>query len=98
MDQVNQASAARAAGDHWGAYPLVLVGAVLAVTFAVLFDPEWGGFSLGAVMAVGALLRIAMGGRLAVRRRTTDVLTLALFGVALMVGSLLLQYPWLMPR
>ncbi|MEV7005642.1 DUF3017 domain-containing protein [Streptosporangium sp. NPDC051022] len=95
---MNAASARSAADDRWGPYPLVLVGAVLAVTFAVLFDPEWGGFSLGVVMAAGALLRLAGGGRLAVRRKTTDTITLALFGVALMVGSLLLQYPWLMPR
>lgn len=85
-------------GDRWGPYPLVMAGAVLAVTFAVLVDPEWGGFSLGVVMAVGAVLRLTGGGRLAVRRRTTDAVTLALFGGALMVGSLLLQYPWLMPR
>ncbi|GAA3137530.1 hypothetical protein GCM10017600_53820 [Streptosporangium carneum] len=95
---MNAASARSAADDRWGPYPLVLVGAVLAVTFAVLVDPEWGGFSLGAVMTLGALLRLTGGGRLAVRRRTTDTLTLALFGAALMAASLVLQYPWLMPR
>ncbi|MEV8633326.1 DUF3017 domain-containing protein [Streptosporangium sp. NPDC051023] len=95
---VNAASATSAAGNRWGPYPLVLAGAILAVIFAVLVDPEWGGFSLGAVMALGALFRLTGGGQLAVRRKTTDTVTLALFGVALMVGSLLLQYPWLMPR
>lgn len=90
--------AVSAAGERWGPYPLILAGAVLAVASAVLFDPEWGGFSLGAVMVLGAVLRPSGGGRLAVRRGTTDTLTLALFGAALMAGSLLLQYPWLMPR
>ncbi|MFF4411472.1 DUF3017 domain-containing protein [Streptosporangium sp. NPDC001559] len=84
--------------ERWGPYPLVLAGAILAVVFAVLADPEWGGFALGAVMALGALLRLGGGGRLAVRRKGTDAVTLAIFGIALMVGSLLLQYPWLMPR
>ncbi|WP_165781328.1 DUF3017 domain-containing protein [Streptosporangium minutum] len=83
--------------DRWGPYPLVLVGAVLAVTFAVLFDVEWGGFSLGVVMTLGAMFRLTGGGLLAIRTRTTDTVTLAAFGVALMAGSLVLQYPSLMP-
>ncbi|GAA4226262.1 hypothetical protein GCM10023075_26280 [Streptosporangium album] len=83
--------------ERWGPYPLVLVGAVLAVTFGVLLDPEWGGFSLGAVMALGAVFRLAGGGLLAVRAKATDTLTLGAFGVALMAGSLVLEYPELMP-
>jgi hypothetical protein len=75
-----------------------VVGAVLAVVFAVLVDPEWGGFLLGAVITLGALARLAGGGRLAVRRKPTDVVTLTLLGIALMVGAIFLQYPWLMPR
>lgn len=91
--------ASRAAEVRWGPYPLVVVGAVLAVVFAVVADePEWGGFSLGAVITLGALARLTGGGRLAVRRRLTDFATLALLGIALMVGAILLQYPWLMPR
>ncbi|WP_433251874.1 DUF3017 domain-containing protein [Streptosporangium sp. CA-135522] len=83
--------------DRWGPYPLVLAGSVLAVAFAVLFDPEWGGFTLGVVMTLGAVFRLAGGGRLAVRTKTIDTLTLAAFGAALMAGSLVLQYPTLMP-
>jgi hypothetical protein len=75
-----------------------VVGAVLAVVFAVRVDTEWGGFFLGAVITLGAFARLAGGGRLAVRRKPTDVATLALLGIALMVGAILLQYPWLMPR
>ncbi|GAA3136096.1 hypothetical protein GCM10010466_28600 [Planomonospora alba] len=84
--------------ERWGPYPLVLAGAVLAVASAVMVDVEWGGFSLGAVIMLGAVVRLAGGGRLAVRKKTTDVVTLALLGAALMAGSLLLEYPWLMPR
>lgn len=91
-------NAENAVRERWGPYPLVLAGAVLAVVFAVVADPEWGGFALGAVMTLGALLRLGGGGRLAVRRPATDAVTLAIFGLALMAGSLLLQYPWLMPR
>lgn|GEM_PF-4459664 len=84
--------------ERWGAYPLVVAGAVAAMLFAVLLDmPEWGGFALGAVMTLGALARLAGGGRLAVRRKATDVLTLAGLGIALMVGGLILEYPALMP-
>ncbi|MFF5210783.1 DUF3017 domain-containing protein [Streptosporangium sp. NPDC000396] len=84
--------------DRWGSYPLTLVGAVLAVAFGVFVDPEWGGFSLGVVMLLSAVFRLAGGGQLAVRRKPTDVVTLAVFGLALMAGSLVLQYPDLMPR
>ncbi|MDP9846637.1 DUF3017 domain-containing protein [Streptosporangium lutulentum] len=75
------------------------MGAILALVFVVVADePEWGGFALGAVVLLGALARLTGGGRLAVRRKPTDVATLALLGIALMVGGILLQYPWLMPR
>ncbi|MFJ2031463.1 DUF3017 domain-containing protein [Streptosporangium sp. NPDC087985] len=83
--------------ERWGPYPVVLVGAVLAVTFGVLLDPEWGGFTLGVVMTLGAMFRLAGGGLLTVRTRTTDTATLAAFGVALAAGSLVLEYPELMP-
>ncbi|GIH74317.1 DUF3017 domain-containing protein [Planobispora longispora] len=80
--------------NRWGPYPLVLAGAVLAVAYAAL-APEpnlyWGGFGLGALIALGALIRlIGGGGRLAVRKKATDVVTLGLFGVALMAASVLL--------
>ncbi|WP_326826991.1 DUF3017 domain-containing protein [Streptosporangium sp. NBC_01756] len=83
--------------ERWGSYPLVLVGAVVAVAFGVLLDPEWGGFSLGVVLALGAVFRLAGGGLLAVRTRATDTLILGAFGIALMAGSLVLEYPELMP-
>ncbi|GGK56142.1 hypothetical protein Ppa06_10860 [Planomonospora parontospora subsp. parontospora] len=89
---------ARTTDDRWGPYPLVLAGAVVAVAAAVLVDVEWGGFTLGAVIMLGAATRLAGGGRLAVRKKTTDAVTLAVLGAALMAGSLLLEYPWLMPR
>ncbi|WP_329090203.1 MULTISPECIES: DUF3017 domain-containing protein [unclassified Streptosporangium] len=92
------ARAVNANGERWGAYPLVAVGAVGAMVFAVLLDmPEWGGFALGAVMTLGALARLVGGGRLAVRRKATDALTLAGLGIALMVGGLILEFPALMP-
>ncbi|MFI6453941.1 DUF3017 domain-containing protein [Streptosporangium amethystogenes] len=92
------ARAVNASEERWGPYPLVVAGAAAAMVFAVLLDmPEWGGFALGAVMTLGALARLAGGGRLAVRRKTTDALTLAVLGIALMAGGLILEFPALMP-
>ncbi|MBG0813495.1 DUF3017 domain-containing protein [Planomonospora sp. ID82291] len=90
---------ARTTEDRWGPYPLVLAGAVLAVAYAVLVDVYWGGFTLGAVLTLGALARlIGAGGRLAVRKKATDVVTLGILGVALMGGALILIFkdrlPW----
>ncbi|MBB2909573.1 hypothetical protein FHS43_000819 [Streptosporangium becharense] len=83
---------------RWGPYPLVLAGAVLAVAYAVLLDPYWGAFALGAVLTLGALARLTGGGRLAVRRTATDTITLAVLGIALMAAAIVLEYPDLMPR
>ncbi|GII03466.1 DUF3017 domain-containing protein [Planobispora takensis] len=83
--------------ERWGPYPLILVGAVLAVAYAALVDPYWGGFALGAVIALGAVVRLAGGGRLAVRKKATDVVTLGVLGLALMAGALVLEYSELMP-
>jgi hypothetical protein len=84
---------ARTTDDRWGPYPLVLAGAVLSVACAVLVHVYWGGFALGAVLTLGALARlIGAGGRLAVRQRATDVVTLGLLGVALMAGALILEF------
>ncbi|WP_344975848.1 DUF3017 domain-containing protein [Streptosporangium fragile] len=92
------ARAARPADDRWGPYPLVVAGALLAMVYAVLVDPYWGGFALGAVLTLGALARLAGGGRLAVRRTATDTITLAVLGIALMAAAIVLAYPDLMPR
>ncbi|WP_449061880.1 DUF3017 domain-containing protein [Planomonospora algeriensis] len=84
---------ARTTEDRWGPYPLVLAGAVVAVACAVLVHVYWGGFALGAVITLGALARMAgAGGRLAVRKKATDVVTLGLLGVALMAGALILEF------
>ncbi|GGS81813.1 hypothetical protein GCM10010156_45690 [Planobispora rosea] len=88
--------------DRWGPYPLVLAGAVLAVAYAALApNPDhlyWAGFALGALIALSALIRLAGGGgRMAVRKRPTDAVTLGLLGLALMGGSLVLRFPDLMP-
>ncbi|GIH89560.1 DUF3017 domain-containing protein [Planobispora siamensis] len=83
--------------ERWGPYPLILVGAVLAVAYAALVAPYWGAFALGAVIALGAVVRLAGGGRLAVRKKATDVVTLGGLGLALMAGALVLQYSDLMP-
>lgn len=92
------ARAADPSQERWGPYPLVVGGAIAALVFAVLLDmPEWGGFALGAVMVLGALARMLGGGRLAVRQKATDVLTLAVLGIALMAGGLILEFPALMP-
>ncbi|MEU4829748.1 hypothetical protein [Streptosporangium sp. NPDC023615] len=87
------ARAADAKGERWGAYPLVLGGALVALLGAVLLDlPYWGGIAMGAVMVLGALARLAGGGRLAVRRRATDALTLGGLGVVLMVSGAILEF------
>jgi hypothetical protein len=78
-------------GESWGPYPLILAGAAVAVSLALLVDLRWGGFMLGAVVMIGAALRFAgYGGQLAVRSRKTDVTTLAGFGFVLVLTSLLL--------
>ena len=48
---------------------------------------RWGGFAVGAVLMLGAALRFAgYGGPLAVRSRTTDVITLGLSGFVLVLS------------
>ncbi|MEU6996914.1 DUF3017 domain-containing protein [Nonomuraea sp. NPDC046570] len=80
----------------WGPYPLILAGAALAVLGIFLIDLEWGGFTLGAVLMVGGALRFAgYGGQLAVRNEKIDAITLAVFGFALVITAMFLQYPQL---
>ncbi|QYC38625.1 hypothetical protein Nocox_04990 [Nonomuraea coxensis DSM 45129] len=78
--------------ESWGPYPLILAGAAVGVSVAFLVDPRWGGFALGAVIMVAAALRFAgYAGQLAIRSRSTDVTTLAVFGFVLVLTSLLLD-------
>lgn len=78
--------------ERWGPYPLILVGAVVSVLVAVIVDPRWGGFALGGVIMIAAALRFAgYGGQLALRSKTTDVITLSAFGFVLVLTSLLLD-------
>ncbi|MFI6506700.1 hypothetical protein ACIBCT_03775 [Streptosporangium sp. NPDC050855] len=92
------ARAAEVNEERWGAYPLVLGGALAALVLALVLGlPYWGGIAMGAVMTLGALARLAGGGRLAVRRKATDVVTLGGLGVVLMVAGIILEFKDLMP-
>ncbi|MEU8384156.1 hypothetical protein [Streptosporangium sp. NPDC048865] len=92
------ARAAEANRERWGAYPLVVGGALVALTLAVLLGlPYWGGIAMGAVMTLGALARLAGGGRLAVRRKATDVVTLGGLGLVLTTAGLILEFKDLVP-
>ncbi|MEU4404439.1 DUF3017 domain-containing protein [Streptosporangium sp. NPDC023963] len=87
------ARAAEVNRERWGAYPLVVGGALVALVLAVLLGmPYWGGIAMGAVMTLGALARLFGGGRLAVRRKATDVVTLGGLGVVLMVAGIILEF------
>ena len=82
--------------ESWGPYPLILVGAVLAVLGIFFADLEWGGFVLGAVLMLAGALRFAgYGGALAVRGGKLDAITLSAFGFALVVNAMFLQFPTL---
>ncbi|MFF3440335.1 DUF3017 domain-containing protein [Streptosporangium sp. NPDC002721] len=92
------ARAAEANRERWGAYPLVMGGALAALTLSVLLGlPYWGGIAMGAVMMLGALVRLASGGRLAVRRKATDVVTLGGLGLALAAAGFILEFKDLVP-
>jgi hypothetical protein len=92
------ARVAEANRERWGAYPLVVGGALVALILAVLLGlPYWGGIAMGAVMTLGALARLAGGGRLAVRRKATDVVTLGGLGVVLMMAGIILEFKDLVP-
>lgn len=87
------ARAVEANRERWGAYPLVVGGALVALVLAVLLGmPYWGGIAMGAVMTLGALARLFVGGRLAIRRKATDVVTLGGLGVMLAVAGIILEF------
>ncbi|MER5650043.1 DUF3017 domain-containing protein [Streptosporangium sp. NPDC002524] len=87
------ARAVEANRERWGAYPLVVGGAFVALVLAVMLGmPYWGGIAMGAVMTLGALARLFGGGRLAVRRKATDVVTLGGLGVMLAVAGIILEF------
>ncbi|MFI7698328.1 DUF3017 domain-containing protein [Nonomuraea sp. NPDC049480] len=78
--------------ESWGPYPLILAGAVVGVLVIFFVEPRWGGFALGAMVMIAAALRFAgYGGQLAVRSKSTDVITLGGFGFVLVLTSLLLE-------
>ncbi|MCG5220719.1 DUF3017 domain-containing protein [Streptosporangium sp. KLBMP 9127] len=81
-----------------GPYAIVLVGTVLGVSTVFLGIPPVVAVPLGgAFLLFGAVLRMALpesrAGWLAVRGKTTDVVTLALLGALLGLGGLLLLVP-----
>ncbi|MBF8193281.1 DUF3017 domain-containing protein [Nonomuraea sp. K274] len=77
--------------ESWGPYPLILAGAAVGMLAIFVVHPRWGGFAMGAVVMIAAALRFAgYAGQLAVRSRTTDVITLAGFGFVMVLTSLLL--------
>lgn len=70
-------------------------GAALGLgLIAIGFDASTGGVVMGVSLLAGAGLRLVVPGRstgaLAVRRRKTDVFTLAMFGFLVVAGSLAL--------
>ena len=94
-----RAKRAREDASIVGVVPLL---AVLVVTVAGVYI-AWrdgsagggeGGVVAGAALLVGALARllipVRLAGLLATRKRTTDVVTLAIFGVAVLVAGLVL--------
>ena len=94
-----RAKRAREDASIVGVVPLL---AVLVVTVAGVYI-AWrdgsagggeGGVVAGAALLVGALARLLiparLAGLLATRKRTTDVVTLAIFGVAVLVAGLVL--------
>ncbi|GAA1009047.1 hypothetical protein Aple_063940 [Acrocarpospora pleiomorpha] len=77
----------------WWPYLLVAVGAATGLGLIGLgLGHITGGMVMGLTMLAGAGLRLVVPvrstGALGVRRRKTDVLTLATFGLLLVVGSL----------
>ncbi|MBX6387082.1 MAG: DUF3017 domain-containing protein [Microbispora sp.] len=79
----------------WGPYLLVVAGAAAGLCVIALGMPvPRGGAIMGFGFLVGSLVRVTVSerraGALAVRTKRMDALTLAAFGVALVVGSLLM--------
>jgi hypothetical protein len=71
----------------------VLAGAVASLCLAVLADPVWGAFGLGACLLLGAVFRLPGGGLLALRSKPTDVITLTTLGLGLIVVALFIKVP-----
>lgn len=79
----------------WGPYLLVAAGALIGLGVIGLGLPiPAGGTLMGCAFLAGSVVRLVASerraGALAIRTRRMDALTLAAFGVALVVGSLLL--------
>ncbi|MFI6320652.1 DUF3017 domain-containing protein [Nonomuraea sp. NPDC050556] len=78
--------------SRWGAYPLILVGALVALLVIVLVDLKWGGFALGGVLMLGAVFRFSgYGGQLAVRGKTADVIMIGGLGFVIVCLSMLVD-------
>ncbi|GAB3885867.1 DUF3017 domain-containing protein [Microbispora bryophytorum] len=79
----------------WGPYLLVVAGAAAGLGVIGLGVPvPAGGAIMGCGFLAGSLIRVTVSerraGALAVRSRRMDALTLAAFGAALVIGSLLM--------
>ncbi|MEU7877376.1 DUF3017 domain-containing protein [Microbispora bryophytorum] len=79
----------------WGPYLLVVAGAAAGLGVIGLGAPvSAGGAIMGCGFLAGSLVRVTFSerraGALAVRSRRMDALTLAAFGAALVIGSLLM--------
>ncbi|MDF5751321.1 DUF3017 domain-containing protein [Spongiactinospora sp. TRM90649] len=84
--------------NGWGPYTVILTGTLSGLSAIMLGAPSeimvpvlGGFFLLGA--ALRGLLPVTGAGPLAVRGRTTDVVTLGLLGVLLVFGGLVMLVP-----
>jgi hypothetical protein len=80
-------------GTAWGPYLLVVVGAAVGLGVVGFGGAPWvGGVVMGATLLVGSAVRLVLSeeraGALAVRTKKTDVVVLAVLGLALVGGSL----------
>jgi hypothetical protein len=79
----------------WGPYLLVATGAAAGLCAIGVGAPvPTGGAIMGCGFLAGSLVRVAVSerraGALAIRGKRVDALTLAAFGAALVIGSLLM--------
>jgi hypothetical protein len=87
------------AGDVSRALPMTIVIGVVATGVAMVAADKWrwGLYVVGAGLVLGAALRLLLPvrrvGGLAVRGRFVDVLTLAVFGAAVLVLAAIVPSP-----
>jgi hypothetical protein len=83
----------RGNGMAWGPYLLVVVGAAAGLGLIGFGGAPWlGGVIMGSALLVGSMTRLVISderaGTLAIRSKKTDVVVLAVLGLALVGGSL----------